>query len=137
MIEVRGLMIEELDKGWEISRPFLRPAAAFAGDEGLLEKWDAESRTTHAQLFLILDGEPVGAMLTRVVDLPSKRAIDVVALGGVGFRNWGGYLDEVLRDVAHQWGATVLMATGRLGWAKELKKLGWKQAQVTMKKELK
>lgn len=57
----------------------------------------------------------------RTVD----RAVEVVLVGGNGFRDWIGQLDERIGAWARDEGAIVLRAFGRRGWARVLSEQGW------------
>lgn len=57
----------------------------------------------------------------RTVD----HAVEVVLVGGSGFRDWIGLLDERIGAWARDEGATVLRAFGRRGWARVLSEQGW------------
>ena len=48
----------------------------------------------------------------------TDRAVEVVLVGGHGFRDWIGPLDERIGAWARDEGATVLRAFGRRGWAR-------------------
>lgn len=57
----------------------------------------------------------------RTVD----HAVEVVLVGGHGFRDWIDLLDERIGAWARDEGATVLRAFGRRGWARVLSEQGW------------
>ena len=57
----------------------------------------------------------------RTVD----QAVEVVLVGGSGFRDWIGLLDERIGAWARDEGAIVMRAFGRRGWARVLSEQGW------------
>lgn len=66
------------------------------------------------------DGRPIAAATARVT---TDRTVEVILVGGSGFRKWLKPLDELIGAWARDEGATSLRACGRSGWARVL---GWK-----------
>jgi len=94
---------------------FLKPAADLGGE--VIEH--GPGWTTWA----VHDGQTLvgAAHCRRTVD----HAVEVVLVGGTGFRDWIGPLDERIGAWARDEGATVLRAFGRRGWARVLSEQGW------------
>jgi hypothetical protein len=100
---------------WPEIEALLRPAADLAG---------AEIETGEGWLVWTIhrDGRLVGA---ANVALKSDDAAEVVLVGGSGFREWIGPLDDLIGCWALEEGCTELRAFGRKGWTPILTKHGW------------
>ena len=91
-----------------------------------------------AQLWMANDEkEFFGAMVTQIVDYPTGiTAVKVLWMAGAD-------IDEIIPkfDVFEEWalkqGATVLEVTGRPGWEKKMRPLGFEKKYVTLSKVLK
>lgn len=98
---------------WPQLREFLLPAA----DRGDLQVLLGP----HELLWTVwYYGEPVAAATTR---LTVEDVVEIVLVGGRGFRSWLKPLDNMIGRWARDEGATCMRAFGRAGWAKVL---GWK-----------
>ena len=65
-----------------------------------------------------------------------RDCLDVTNLTGAGFSNWGPVLDRYLTEQAQRQQIDAIMATGRNGWVKMLKNLGYEHVKTTLMKEL-
>jgi len=96
----------------------LQPAADLGGER--IEHGPGWTTwTVHDDLKLV-----GAAHCRRTVD----HAVEVVLVGGSGFRDWIGSLDERIGAWARDEGATCLRAYGRRGWVPVLTKQGWSVA---------
>jgi hypothetical protein len=124
--------VRELEAHW---LPHLEKLAARRGSGPELLTDITEGRT---QVCLVWDGErTVAAMgLTKKLWLGSP-AVEVTWCGGGDLKAILSVTETDLERYAREaLRASHLIMTGRTGWVRPLRNLGWEQAQVTMTKDL-
>lgn len=62
--------------------------------------------------------DPVGLYAVRVFDTAKGRAIEMPFLVGSKIRQWWRLADQHMEALAREFGATKIVLTGRLGWAR-------------------
>ena len=71
-----------------------------------------------------------------VLELVRGGGLHVIALGGTGMAHWLSQLWDVIRNIAREQGCTRVTLNGRLGWVRELKRLGFSQKSTIMAAEV-
>jgi hypothetical protein len=104
---------------WPQAEAFLEPARARGGFPSCLEPDEV--------LFAVMDGDELLAVATAW--LSTDAFVEVKLVGGRDHRRWIRELDQHIGAEASRAGATRLLAIGRRGWLKELKRLGWAKLQ--------
>jgi hypothetical protein len=113
MLEIGIVPDPEQTPCWSRFKAFLEPAKARGGLDTLLGP--------HELLWAVFEaGRPIAAATARWI--PSERVVEVVLVGGEGFRKWLKPLDDMIGRWARDEGAVALRAYGRSGWARVL---GW------------
>ncbi len=114
---------------------YLGAALAECHGEYLLE--DIEDLVDDGKIgaYKILNDEShiVGGFVVEIVDFPRKRAVRVPLLGGDGWQEWGGELDEFLVRMARTTSADQIRGFGRRGWSRTLKTMGYESQALPVK----
>lgn len=77
-------------------------------------------------LYVVLDGDEILAAATAWLGTSEgERYVEVKLVGGRERHRWLKKLNDKLGADARGAGATRLLAIGRRGWLRELKRLGW------------
>jgi hypothetical protein len=74
-------------------------------------------------LWAVMDGDELLACATAW--LAKGHYVEVKLVGGRDHSRWLGELDDRIGAAAAEAGATRMVAIGRRGWLKSLKRLGW------------
>jgi hypothetical protein len=104
---------------WPEAEALLEPARARGDFPSCLDPDEA--------LFVVLDGDEMLAAATAW--LSTDRFVEVKLVGGRDYRRWLSELNEAIGAAARQAGAVRMVAIGRRGWSKDLKRLGWATCQ--------
>lgn len=113
MLEIGIVPDPELTPCWSRFKAFLEPARVRGGLDSLIGP--------HELLWGVFEaGRPIAAATAR---LTTDKTVEVILVGGSGFRKWLKPLDMRIGAWARDEGATSLHAIGRAGWARVL---GWK-----------
>jgi hypothetical protein len=111
-----GVVPDPLDwDRWDEAKAFLEPARARGDFPSVLEE--------NEELFAVLDGDELLAVATAWLSV--ENYVEVKLVGGRDRHRWLSALNDRIGAAAAEAGATRLMAIGRRGWLKELKRLGW------------
>jgi hypothetical protein len=79
-------------------------------------------------LWVVMDGdELVAAITTRMT---TEKHWEVLLIGGRDHRSWVPKLNILFGAASAEAGATHMVALGRRGWLRELKRLGWAEHGV-------
>jgi hypothetical protein len=102
-------------KRWEEAKTFLEPARQRGSFEDVIEPDEA--------LYVVLDGDELLACATAW--LSTEGYVEVKLVGGRDRHRWLSELNEVIGRDARGAGASRMIAIGRRGWLRELRRLGW------------
>lgn len=100
---------------WEEAKAYLEPARQ-RGDFPTV--WEPDEA-----LYVVLDGDELLACATAW--LSTEGYVEVKLVGGRDRHRWLAQLNDTIGRDALQAGASQLLAIGRRGWLKELRRLGW------------
>jgi hypothetical protein len=100
---------------WEEAKAYLEPARQRGSFEDVIEADEA--------LYVVLDGDELLACATAW--LSTERYVEVKLVGGRDRHRWLSELNDTIGRDARGAGATRLIAIGRRGWLRELRRLGW------------
>jgi hypothetical protein len=89
------------------------------------------------QLWIITVGRRLaGAAVTTIMKFPAQTVCTTILLGGDAVALWSGALVDTLAAWARGLGCVELEAYGRLGWAREAKRWGFRRQYVVYRKSL-
>ena len=109
---------------WEEAKALLEPARARGDFAEVIEPDEA--------LFAVMDEDALLACATAWLgthNATGERLVEVKLIGGRDHRRWLGELDKVIGAAARGAGATRLLAIGRAGWWRTIRRMGWAQCQ--------
>lgn len=124
---------------WLLARPYIDAAMKHTKgelDSQTLLEWCSSYK---GQLWVVYDtqnSKVIGAAVTSVVDYPLFSSLQVVAMGGTGFRRWSDKLYLAMLDFAKTCKCSRMEAVGRKGLGRLLAPYGFEQAYVTFIKEV-
>lgn len=72
------------------------------------------------------------AFVTREAQYPLKRMLTIDFCGGIGMNAWLVAADQAFRSHSHAAGLDGVEMSGRSGWVRALKRVGWRQTCVTV-----
>lgn len=127
---------EHLNTVWQVAGPMLAKAVKTA--EG---KMDVEHvlEGAHAGLYVIwlilIDGEAVAAVTTRIIEYPKCKAMALDWVGGTRMKEWFGPSMRAMKDHAVRNGCAHMEGYGREAWMRWIGKEGWRPDYVTFKME--
>lgn len=133
---IQGLLSKHLDKVWHEVWSVLAPAFAYsdgAYDEQLVYNG---LKTRNMQLWLEVEDEKIiSAGVTKIIEWPDKKVCWAVGLAGKGDDLVQRYLETVEPWARHH-GCAEMRLTGRRGWERKMKRLGFEFRHVEMAKQL-
>ena len=117
---------DRISECWEEVAPLLKPAVDRSGGRFLIEDVYHLLRNGKCQLWVIFEeGVIVACCTTSFTEYPQKRMLTGQFLGGKHLSYWATKLDHVLESWGRDNGCAGIELTGRRGWVRVLKKLGW------------
>jgi len=123
---------------WPDIEPFV--AAALARDpwESTTTQEVAEQLASDDALLLVAvdQGDILGAAVVQLFNLRTGKVVYVLTTAGDKLDLWVAPMVERLLDLAVIYGADHVTMTGRPGWARALRKYGFKTDQIQMKLEV-
>jgi hypothetical protein len=81
-------------------------------------------------------GNLVGAYVTKVECGSKGKALNIIALGGIGMADWIASFDRAVSIYAREHRCAYIFEMGRPGWRRVLDPLGWWRGPATMVKVL-
>lgn len=117
---------------WRLVAPLLSPAIDVTG--GRTDMGEVFRRLRAGQHILWVarddDGPVVAAFTTRVAQYPLKRMLVVDACGGSEMGEWLAVVVDTFRRFARDSGLDGVEMYGRAGWARALRRYGWRSPLV-------
>jgi hypothetical protein len=95
---------------------------------------DIEAGLASGVYLAVSDGRQVVIVEQRAVR--GGKALSIAALAGAGLEAWLDGLCAFLQALARDQGCRVILAHGRPGWARQLKRQGYQRRAVTMVREV-
>ena len=130
---------EYVDKEWPHVADLLLKAILFSGG-----RWDIESvredvKAGRQHLFLVYDEdkkETKAAWTSKFVEYPGSKALHAVFIGGSGIGEWIGEVNNFIKSWAKDNDCNFVEFTGRKGWERKLKKIGWTSEYCSYRMEV-
>ncbi len=119
-------MVSELDR----CRPWIEGALAYSGGT---HEWEDVVEGVRSGLMQLWPA-PRGCLVTEIVRYPRRRVVNVFLAGGEMDQLLD--MDGDLVRWARAQGCSAVALTGRKGWERALRPLGWMPQHVTVVKEI-
>lgn len=132
-MKVLPVQTEDVPLVWHLAAPLIQKAIDKTSDFFRVDDVRALVEAQKAQLWLVVDKEPVAAWVTTVERSPSNTRVRVMWCGGEDSDEWLP-LFEGVENWARSIGASKLTIFGRKGWIKKLPT--YRQAAVVLEKKL-
>lgn len=134
---VAYVLPEQLDDYWASAGPLIDKAASrFSGAMGLDDVYN-DLKAGRSMLWLIvIEGELVAAMTTKMVNYPRSRSIVIDLIGGGRLGEWMEYALDELKRIGLRTGVTTIEANGRKAFEKIAPKAGFKPSYTHYEMEL-
>ena len=88
-------------------------------------------------VWIVVNKEKISSVFTvRIVDYPSRRALQVELLAGSKFRQWSKQMFNLMNSYAKSHNCTHLETGGRDGWERLGRKYGFKKAYTIIDREV-
>lgn len=111
---------------WDEVAPLLKPAVEQSLGRFTLEDVYHLVVTQESHLWVVLDeDEIIATCTTTFTQYPRKRMLTGQFLGGTRLREWVKDLDEMLQRWGRDHGCAGIELTGRRGWVRALRDIGW------------
>jgi len=132
--------MEYLPFVWDDAEAHLRRFEKYSsGDYDVEEIWN-EIQKGHQQLWIYVndESEMIGAWTTRVFETPSKKLVEVFAVGGSNIltRENTREVMSMVEEFGKKNGCSVVQISGRRGWKKVLAPLGYEEKSIVIEKEI-
>lgn len=139
MSEMQCLPIpkDRLAGAWPVVGPMLEKAVKTAEHKLDIDDVFAGAQAgAYVVWVILLDGEAVAAVTTRIIDYPKRKAMALDWVGGTRMKEWFGPAMRVMKDHARHNGCSHMEGYGREAWMRWIGKEGWRPAYVTFNMEL-
>ena len=123
---------ENLKGVWPIASPLLAPAIDRSGgriDQQSTYRWIEDGRLL-LWFAANADHQVRAAFTTRIAHYPLKSMLVVECLGGSDMHLWVDVANEAFKGYARRAGCEGVEMYGRRGFARALRKFGWKETMV-------
>lgn len=122
-----------VDEIWPGVAKMIDEAYKFA-DEIMPHDLLDQLRSGHRQLWIVWDGRQVlAAVMTRIVQLRSCRAVQITAAGGTAVERWKDLI-VLIEDFARHEGCRKVVIEGRPGWERLFK--DYRRTRVVIEREV-
>lgn len=123
----------DVDQIWPGVAKMIEEAYKFADEIMPFDILD-QLRSAHRQLWIVWNGEKVtAAVMTRIIQLRSCRAVQVTAAGGTELEEWKDLL-SLIEDFARYEGCRKVIIEGRPGWERLYK--DYRRTRVVIEREV-
>ncbi len=119
---------EYADREWPHVADFLSKAVKTSGGRWDMDAVLAEVKAGQQHLFIVYDEdkeETKAAWTSKFIDYPSSKALQTLFIGGSGYDEWIEEVNEFIKSWAEDNGCNFVEFTGRKGWERKLKDIGW------------
>jgi hypothetical protein len=127
-----------IDQWWPNVQPKVEKVLAYPLGPDLYDWWDVYSDCKNKKAHCLVSEDWSYVTIMSVVNYPKAKILDVYLCAGEdnGGSPWGE-IDQALHAVCQAFGCTHITVTGRRGWERALKPLGYSFGNVMMTKEVK
>lgn len=130
-----------ITKIWPKIEDILTSGAKAWADWTTIEEMRKEFINGKIQVWFVTSPERkslVAVATTQLLDYPRGRGIEYIVLVGKQRKDWLELIDQTILSAAQKrWGVEFVQLVGRVGWERELTKLGYEKKRVQLVKTLK
>lgn len=129
-----GVSADRMLSVWHEVAPLLKRAFDRVDYPFTMEEIAGKVNDREMQLWMTHDAST--AWLTRILEFPRYKVLEVIAGGGEGLDEWLVELDQLLTAFASHHGCKYVECQGRKGWQRVAGPLGYTPVWVTIRKEV-
>ena len=135
MSELLGIGTDQIDEYWPYVKPFVDLAMRRSTTEITDQVYEA-LKGKSARLWLsVNDGTIQSVCIVQVSERPKNKICSIWICAGSNRKEWMQFI-ETIEAWAKSNGCTRMRHEARMGWARELKKYGYKTSHVIIEKGL-
>ena len=121
---------------FELARPYLERAINYSdGRYSPLAVFE-DIKSGNQQLWVITEGNIIGAATTKIVDYPERRTLFIQFMSGDDFSFWRGEGYERIAQYAKEKGCDSIEFFGRPGLKKHARELGFEATYTVFERKL-
>ncbi|OZI20501.1 hypothetical protein CAL26_23695 [Bordetella genomosp. 9] len=136
VIRIQGVPTDAVPAIWPLVRDWIADALARGNSLDTPDDILAKIIAQEYQLWVVDDGQPAAAFVTRIYSGSLGSALVAVCLGGKGMDRWLFAVEDVICGFAKDKGCKRVYLHGRRGWVKQLAQYGWQEDTVNVMKEI-
>lgn len=132
---------DQIAQHWGEISPFVDMAVQQSNGELNLEHILAQIIDGFIKVITVFDSDDGGRLIAVITiektTFPSgKRIMNIQCAGGSDLDIWFHEVDEIISEIARREECTALYITGRAGWVRKLKGIGYKPIHTVICKEI-
>lgn len=133
-VYIHGIPAGDAWEVWSVVRNWISDACETAGGLFTADTILQEIERQEQQLWVIAVGDnPCAAVTTRIEVHPTGlRVLEIGVVGGHHMELWVKALSDHLKAYARDLECVSVRSTGRKGWSRVLRNIGWKEEAVTV-----
>lgn len=136
IIRIQGVPSDAAAALWPLVRGWIADALARGNALETPDDVLAKIQAQEYQLWVVDDGKPAAAFVTRIATGSLGSALVAVCLGGQGMERWLHAVEDVIARFAKSKGCKRIYLHGRRGWVRQLAQYGWAEDTVNVMKEI-
>jgi hypothetical protein len=134
---VAYVLPEQLDDYWGAAGPLIDKAVQrFSGVMALDDVYSDLKEGKSLLWMIVIEGDLVAAMTTKMVNYPLKRSIVIDFIGGSRFGEWMETALDELKRIGLQTGVSMIEANGRKAFEKIAPSAGFKPSYTHYEMEI-
>lgn len=138
-VSCTGILVEDVDSSWDQAGPLLQKAidksdGEYSQDDILRLIMSGEMQLWGA--FDIEEDVMLMAMVTEIIIYPQHKSAWIVLSGGTRLDDWFEGIHNLLLRWAKYHGCKNIRITGRTGWERKLKHLGYNKLTTVLSNEI-
>ena len=127
---------ENIDQAWPHALPWIEKANIRGNSRYPAQDIRDDIMYGKKRLAKLINGNDFAWLVYGVVENSKGRTCILYCIAGEGMLNFIGKIDEFARAYAIVNGCDYITCSGRVGWTKELKSVGWSEISRTYGKEV-
>jgi hypothetical protein len=133
---IEGIKGESVETWWSLVEEYLNAALKHGLGEYSTSDIKSACISKDMQLWVKIDKEVQGAVVTKISKYPQKNILCVLLLGGKNFLEWRDEADALLNAFGKENNCEYVELFGRKGWGKMLKDINYKEQTRLFAKEI-